>query len=98
MEQGCDALYCAGDFSALGAIEYLKEKGIRIPEDFGIVGTANESFTALMFPSMSSLGQHPFEMGQAAAKAFLEGRTDTQVIPMELHIRQSSNKNNTWQK
>ena len=98
LEQGCDALYCAGDFSALGAIEYLKEKDIRIPEDFGIVGTANESFTALMSPSLSSLGQHPFEMGQAAAKAFLEGRTDTQVIPMELHIRQSSNKNNTWQK
>ena len=92
---GCDALYCAGDFCALGAIGLLKEKGVRVPEDFGIVGTANESFTALMSPSMSSLGQHPYAMGQAAAEAFLQGRTDTQVIPMELHIRESSNKNNT---
>ena len=98
LELGCDALYCAGDFSALGAIQLLKEKGVRIPEEFGIVGTANESFTALMSPSMSSMGQHPFEMGQAAALAFLEGRTDTQVIPMELNARQSSNKNNQWQK
>lgn len=92
IDAGCDALYSAGDFSALGAIDALKERGIRVPEDFGIIGTANESFTALMSPSLSSLGQHPFEMGQAAARAFLEGRTNTEVIPMELHIRQSSNR------
>jgi LacI family transcriptional regulator len=98
IDAGCDALYCAGDFSALGAIDALKERGLRVPEDFGVVGTANESFTALMSPSLSSLGQHPFEMGQAAARAFLEGRVNTEVIPMELHIRQSSNKNNKWLK
>ena len=98
IDAGCDALYCAGDFSALGAIDALKERGIRVPDDFGVVGTANESFTALMSPSLSSLGQHPFDMGQAAARAFLEGRAGTEVIPMELHIRQSSNKNNKWLK
>lgn len=92
IEAGCDALYSAGAFSALGAIDALKEKGLRIPEDFGIVGTSNEGFTALMSPALSTLNQHPFEMGEAAARAFLEGRADTQVIPMELIIRQSSNK------
>lgn len=95
IKAGCDALYSAGAFSALGAIDALKEKGIRVPEDFGIVGTANEGFTALMTPSLSTLNQHPFEMGEAAAHAFLEGRLDTQVIPMELIERQSSNKNKT---
>ena len=95
IKAGCDALYSAGAFSALGAIDALKEKGIRVPEDFGIVGTANEGFTALMTPSLSTLNQHPFEMGEAAAHAFLEGRQDTRVIPMELIERQSSNKNKT---
>lgn len=98
IEAGCDALYCAGDFSALGAVDALREKGIRIPEDFGIVGTANETFTSLMTPSLSSLSQHPYEMGQEAARAFLDGRTDTVEIPMDLQIRQSSNKNTKWQK
>ncbi|MCR5408582.1 MAG: LacI family transcriptional regulator [Bacteroidales bacterium] len=93
LEAGCDALYSTGAFSALGAMDALKEKGIRVPEDFGIVATSNESFTSLMSPSLSTLGQQPFEMGQAAARAFLEGRTNTEVIPMELHIRQSSNRN-----
>lgn len=98
IEAGCDALYSAGAFSALGAIDAIKEKGLRIPEDFGIVGTSNEGFTSLMNPALSTLNQHPFEMGETAARAFLEGSRETQVIPMELIVRQSSNKNNTWQK
>jgi LacI family transcriptional regulator len=92
IEAGCDALYSAGAFSALGATDALKEKGLRIPEDFGIVGTSNEGFTSLMNPALSTLNQHPFEMGETAARAFLEGSRETQVIPMELIVRQSSKK------
>ena len=98
LECGCDALYSAGDFSALGAMEALKGQKVKVPEEFGIVGTANEFFTSLTSPSISSLGQHPFDMGQEAARAFLNGSGEETVIPMELHIRQSSNRNNIWQK
>ena len=93
LEAGCDSLYSAGDFSALGAIEAARSKGLRIPEDFGIVGTADESFTALMSPSMSSLALNPFEMGRQAAQAFLSGEEGTVVVPMELKIRESSTRN-----
>ena len=96
LDRGCDALYCAGDFCALGAIDALKERKV---QRFGIVGTANESFTALMSPSMSSLALNPYEMGKQAARAFLEGAQDTVIIvPMELRIRESSNLFTTWQK
>ena len=90
LDAGCDALYSAGDFSALGAIGAARSRGLRIPEDFGIVGTANESFTALMTPSMSSLALNPFEMGRQAAQAFLSGEEGTIVVPMELKVRESS--------
>ena len=89
---GCDALYSAGDFSALGAIESARSKGLRIPEDFGIVGTANETFTSLMTPPMSSLALNPFEMGRQAAQAFLSGEEGTVVVPMELKVRASSSR------
>ncbi len=98
VEAGCDALYSAGDFSALGAMEALRERGLDIPRDFGIVGTADETFASLMSPSLTSLGQHAFEMGQAAAKAFLFRSQATTVISMELHIRESSNRNSICQK
>ena len=92
LDAGCDALYSAGDFSALGAIDTARARGLRIPEDFGIVGTANESFTALMSPPMSSLALNPFEMGRQAAQAFLSGEAGTIVVPMELKVRESSTR------
>ncbi len=92
IEAGCDALYSSGDFSALGAMDALRERGIDSPGQFGLVGTANEFFASLMTPSLTSLDQHPNEMGKQAALAFLEGRSDTTVIPMDLKIRQSSNR------
>ena len=97
LERGCDAIYSAGAFSALGAIEAFRAKGVRIPGNFGVVGTSNESFTGLMAPSMTTLDQHAYEIGQAAAKAFLFGSQATTVISMELNIRESSNKKITCQ-
>jgi len=94
---GCDALYCSGDFAAQGAIEAAKEKGLALPDDFGVVGTADEYFTSLMVPSMSSVAQHPYEIGRRAAQAFLlsvEKKVNIEniVVPMDLIIRESSSK------
>jgi LacI family transcriptional regulator len=93
LDARCDALYSAGDFSALGAIEAARSRGRRIPKDFGIVGTADETFTSLMSPSMSSLALNPFEMGRQAAQAFLSGEEGTVVVPTELKVRESSTRN-----
>jgi len=96
--RGCDALYCAGDYAALGAIDAAKEKRLRIPDEFGVVGTADESFTDLMVPSMSSVAQYPFEIGRRAARAFLVSQEREAcgngeiVVPMSLKIRESSSR------
>jgi LacI family transcriptional regulator len=92
---GCDALYCAGDFSALGAMDAAKQAGLCIPRDFGIVGTANEIFTDLTSPAMSSIEQNPKEMGLRAAEAFLQFakgiHEDKEIIvEMKLIERESS--------
>lgn len=96
IEQGCDAIYSSGDFSALGAVEAAKEAGLSIPEQFGIIGTANENFTELMSPAMSSLELNPKELGRQAANAFLNNSDKTITVPMELIIRESSEKNNNF--
>ncbi|MDD6151960.1 MAG: LacI family DNA-binding transcriptional regulator [Bacteroidales bacterium] len=93
IRRGCDALYCAGDFSALGALDAAQKQGLEVPRDFGIVGTANEYFTGITSPSLSSLEMSPKQMGQIAARAFLENTDRTFVVPMKLIQRQSSTKN-----
>lgn len=96
LAMGCDALYCAGDLAALGAMEYCKHHGIEIPKHMGIVGTANETFGALIEPSLTSIEQNAFDMGKQAAIAFLEAQNKPcdpnkeTVVPMRLIVRDSS--------
>ncbi len=95
IDRGCDAIYSSGDFSALGALECAKARSLRVPQDFAIVGTANESFTSLITPSLSSVDQHSAEIGRQAAGAMLRllsGETMGEhiVVGVDLVARESS--------
>lgn len=97
-----DGIFSSSDFAALGAIQQLREKGIKIPEEFCVFGFGNEPFTGFMELSISSVDQSPLEMGKMAAKVFLEQINNTDnikiekkvVLNPELHIRKSSTRIN----
>ena len=72
MEKPPDAIFSSSDFTALGAIEEIKERGLRIPEDISVVGFSNEPFTKFMELSITSVDQSPTEMGRITAQVFLE--------------------------
>ena len=98
IDAGCDALYSSGDFSALGALECVRDRGLDIPGDFGIVGTANEKFGAMIAPSLSSVDQHSAEIGSNAAKEMLRllsGKSEGGSITVgtSLVVRRSSSRN-----
>lgn len=96
-----DAIFSSSDFAALGVIQELKERGIRVPEDFCVFGFGNEPFTQFMELTVSSVDQSPLEMGKMAAKVFLEQINNTDNIKIEkkvvltpsLYIRKSSLRN-----
>ncbi|APY10258.1 LacI family transcriptional regulator [Seonamhaeicola sp. S2-3] len=67
-----DAVYVAGDYAALGALQVLNENKINIPQEMALVGFGDEPFTALIKPSISSINQHSKEIGRLAALTFLE--------------------------
>ena len=66
-----DAIFCANDTTALGIITYLKTTGIKIPDDISIVGFSNEPFSEVVTPSISTIKQPGFLMGQKAAKLLI---------------------------
>jgi LacI family transcriptional regulator len=61
-----DAVFAVEDYTALGVIEGLKEKNIAIPDEFGVIGFANESFDEYITPSLSSVDQQTVQMGREA--------------------------------
>jgi LacI family transcriptional regulator len=93
-----DALFCGNDTTALSVMIYLRDLGIRIPEDIGIVGFSNEPFSRVVSPSISTIAQPGFEMGQKAAELIIrkienkERTYQTITLPTELIIRESSNR------
>lgn len=95
-----NAIFSTSDFAALGAIQKLKEHGIKIPEDFCVFGFGNEPFTKFMELTISTIDQSPLEMGKMAAQVFLEKVNNTDhkksgknvVLMPKLLIRQSSTR------
>ncbi|SOD17998.1 LacI family DNA-binding transcriptional regulator [Pedobacter xixiisoli] len=65
-----DAIIAADDFTALGVIKKLKEIN-ETPPQIGVIGFANEAFSAYITPSLSTIDQHPNQMGAECAKLFL---------------------------
>lgn len=95
-----DAVYAAGDYAALGALQVMQENNIRVPDDMALVGFSNEPFTSLVTPSISSIEQHSEQIGQIAAKTLLK-RIETKnknvslnklILQPELIVRASSKK------
>lgn len=93
-----DAVFSSSDYAAIGALQYLKDNGIRVPEDMGFVGFSNEAFTELVDPPLSTIDQHSKQMGRYAAELMLErlsgnysGESPRKtVLNPELIIRTSS--------
>lgn len=95
-----DAITSASDFSALGALQYCKSKDIRIPQDIGITGFANEPFTEYLEPSLTSVSQNSLEMGKIVGQVFFDQANQDNdsiqykkiLLKPELIVRESSQR------
>ncbi|HEU5289083.1 MAG TPA: LacI family DNA-binding transcriptional regulator [Cyclobacteriaceae bacterium] len=67
-----DAVFSSSDYGAMGALQVMKEKGIKVPKEIALVGFSNESFTSFSEPTLTTVDQHSMRMGNAAAEIFLE--------------------------
>lgn len=98
-----DAILCANDTTALSVIIYLKKIGIKVPGDIAVFGFSNEPFSEVVTPSISTIKQPGFLMGQKAAQLIIRDilhknnseEYENIVMPAELIIRESSILNKT---
>ena len=96
-----DGLFSITDLTAIGAINHFKNIGLKVPEDFAVIGFSNWKISALTSPKLSSVEQNGFLMGNRVIEVFIkildnngtinEAFTTT-TIPTALCLRESSNK------
>jgi LacI family transcriptional regulator len=93
-----DGICAANDNLAAGAMKYLMEHNIKIPQQVAIIGFSNALFTQWMTPQLSTVDQHSELMGNHAVTLLLEEIEQTNddcvsrniVLNPELMIRGSS--------
>lgn len=100
-----DGVFSANDNAAISTMQYLKEKGIEIPEEIAFVGFSNEPISAVIEPSLTTISQPDVEMGKIATTLLFEQiknkseeyKNETKILTPKLLIRKSSIKNkNPW--
>ena len=93
------AVFCANDLLALGALQELQQRGVRVPQDVAIVGYDDIDFASAAMVPLSSVRQPRHQIGRTAADLLIEEADDTGahkhrqvVFEPELIIRESSTR------
>lgn len=89
------AIFAVTDLCAFGALQTIKEKGLRVPEDMAIVGFADVKTASIATVSLTTVRQPAREIGEQAVQILLEeikngtGGIKKVVLKPELVIRKS---------
>ena len=90
-------MFCANDLLALGVLQEMTQRGVRVPQDVAIVGYDDIDFAAAAAVPLSSVRQPREQLGRTAAELLLEEANDPSrhehrhvVFKPELAVRASS--------
>ena len=65
-------ILCPDDYSCLGALEMLKGRGLRVPEDISLIGYDGIRMAQMMHPHLTTYCQNAEKIGEEALKLLLE--------------------------
>lgn len=93
-----DAVFAVNDPVAIGAFQKIKEAGLKIPDDIGIIGFSNNKITGLIDPKLTTVDQPSYSMGKKAAEILIELIKNenkkilpiTEILAANLIVREST--------
>ncbi|MCU0457819.1 MAG: LacI family transcriptional regulator [Bacteroidales bacterium] len=95
-----DGIFCANDYTAIGAIQVIKKANLKIPEDIAIAGFSNYPVSTIIEPTLTTIDDRAAEMGKTAARMLIrqiEERdvnvaSETIVLRTDLIVRDSTRR------
>jgi diguanylate cyclase (GGDEF)-like protein len=90
----CTALVVSDDSSAIGAMQAIRDAGLRIPRDLAVIGFDDQPDALAQVPPLASIGAPLAEVGQQALTSMLahlrgERALESLQLPTALTPRQS---------
>jgi LacI family transcriptional regulator len=90
------SIMITNNIHALGALQYIKDKGLRIPEDINITIFDDYDWTRVYSPSLTVIQQNPYEMGRKAVKMLMNQKINGSVIGETCIMNPELIKRNSW--
>lgn len=96
LDRDVDAIFSANDRSAVGALETIRSRGLRIPQDVALAGFDDLEFAPQLDPPLTTIRQRIDEQGMEAAYSLFRLLDDPAsgprrvLLPTELVIRAST--------
>jgi LacI family transcriptional regulator len=100
LKKAPDGLFAPGDILAVSAVQTAKKRGIKVPDQFAVIGFNNDPISEIIEPNISTI-THPAEkMGKAAAELIIknlksvkdEDAKEITFLNTQVLIRESSRK------
>lgn len=92
-----DAVFCANDLMAIGALDVAREVGLEVPRDLRLVGFDDIEAASLVNPALTTVANPAYESGWSAGGLLKDrltkrhaGARRTVVLPCRLVVRESS--------
>ncbi len=100
LENPPTAILAAGDLLAVGALRWIKERGLKVPDDIALIGFDDSKVSTLVEPQLTTVILPAYEMGEKAYSLLQnvinerisneESFNETEILlETELIIRQS---------
>ena len=96
IDRGIDAVFCANDATAEGALERIEARGLSVPDDVALAGFDDLAFAAELDPPLTTVRQGVRQQGVEAAHTLFrllrdpDGGPRRVILPTELVIRRST--------
>jgi len=96
LDHGVDAIFCASDATAEGALGAVLARGLHVPSDVALAGFDDLDFAAALDPPLTTMRQGVEQQGAEAARTLFQLIEDPDsgprrvLLPTELVIRRST--------
>jgi len=90
------AIFAASDLMAIGAIRAAAERGLKVPDDFSVIGFDDIQLAPHTNPPLTTMRQDKLGLGAAAGDALVAriagdpDRPALRTLPVELVVRGST--------
>ncbi|MGL4730752.1 MAG: LacI family DNA-binding transcriptional regulator [Clostridium sp.] len=71
-KESFDAVFCSSDEVAVGAINALREKGIKVPEEVDVMGFNDTDLASMYYPNLTTVSQPLYDMGSLSMRVLIK--------------------------